>query len=361
MRPTKAVIHLDAILHNLSQIRRMAPASRIMAVVKADAYGHGIVPVARYLTGVDAFAVACIEEAIELREGGIDAPIVLLEGFFEANELPLIEQYQLQTVIHHWQQLKLLQTARIQQPMIVWLKLDSEMNRLGFAAEEYLLAYQQLRELPCVKEIRLMTHFACADDIQSPKTQQQLKLFGQLTAQLRGQRSAANSAAVLAWPESHFEWVRPGLMLYGCSPLADCTGDKHRLQPAMTLESRIISVKTVKAGQSVGYGAYWVAPRDTRLAIVAIGYGDGYPRHAVNGTPVWINGRLCPMAGRVSMDMIAVDLGAEAQDQVGDRVVLWGPELPVEIVAQHADTIPYTLLCGVTTRVKFEWRGKSSG
>jgi alanine racemase len=320
-----------------------------------------LVPVAQCLTGVDAFAVACIEEAIELREGGIDTPIVLLEGFFEANELPLIEQYDLQTVIHHWQQFKLLQGATMNRPITVWLKLDSDMNRLGFAPQDYLEAYQQLSQLPHVKEIRLMTHFACADIIESAKTKDQLKLFGQLIAGLSGERSAANSAAVLAWPESHFEWVRPGLMLYGCSPLSAHVGAEHQLQPAMTLESKIISIKSVRAGQSVGYGAHWKAEQDTQLAIVAIGYGDGYPRHAQNGTPVWINNRLCPMAGRVSMDMIAVDLGADAKDNIGDRVVLWGPELPVETVAQYADTIPYTLLCGVTTRVKFEWRGGRYG
>lgn len=361
MRPTKAVIHLDAIKHNLSLIKQMAPASKIMAVVKADAYGHGLVPVARSLGEADAFAVACIEEAIQLREGGIKAPIVLLEGFFEANELPLIEQYQLQTVIHHEYQLELLEKVKLQHPLVTWLKLDSDMNRLGFAPRDYLSAYEQLKKVTAVQEIRLMTHFACADDIDNPKTRDQVKLFRKLIDNLNGERSAANSAAVLAWPESHFEWVRPGLMLYGCSPLIDQVGQAHQLKPAMTLESKIISVKSISAGQTVGYGAQWIAERDTKLAIVTIGYGDGYPRHARNGTPVWINGRCCSMAGRVSMDMIAVDLGVEATDQVGDRVVLWGPELPVEEVAQFADTIPYTLLCGVTTRVKFEWRGEEHG
>lgn len=361
MRPTKAVIHLDAIRHNLSLIKQMAPTSKIMAVVKADAYGHGLVPVARSLGEADAFAVACIEEAIELREGGIEAPIVLLEGFFEANELPLIDQYQLQTVIHHEYQLELLEKAQLSHPLVAWLKLDSEMNRLGFAPRDYLAAYERLTMITSVQEARLMTHFACADDIENPKTRDQVKLFRKLIDKLSGQRSAANSAAVLAWPESHFEWVRPGLMLYGCSPLIDQVGQAHQLVPAMTLESKIISVKSVSAGQTVGYGAHWTADKDTRLAIVAIGYGDGYPRHARNGTPVWINGRRCLMAGRVSMDMIAVDLGADATDQVGDRVVLWGPELPVEEVAQFADTIPYTLLCGVTTRVKFEWQGGIHG
>lgn len=361
MRPTKAVIHLDAIKHNLTLIKQMAPSSQIMAVVKADAYGHGLVPVARCLGQADAFAVACIEEAIELREGGIESPIVLLEGFFEANELPLIDQYQLQTVIHHEYQLQLLERVKLENPLVVWLKLDSEMNRLGFAPQDYLAAHQRLSLLKQVADIRLMTHFACADDVENPKTEDQVKLFRKLINDLSGERSAANSAAVLAWPESHFEWVRPGLMLYGCSPLVDKVGHDHQLQPAMTLESKVIAVKNIEAGQSVGYGAHWVADKNTKLGIVAIGYGDGYPRHAQNGTPVWINGRHCPMAGRVSMDMIAVDLGPEASDEVGDRVVLWGPELAVEEVAKFADTIAYTLLCGVTTRVKFEWRGGDHG
>jgi len=355
MRPTRAVIHLSAIEHNLALIRTMAPQSKIMAVVKADAYGHGIVKVAQCLEHADALAVACIEEAIELRNGGIDKPIILLEGIFEASELDLIEQLDLQMVIHNQQQVAMLLEHPPQKALDIWLKLDSKMNRLGFSAEQFRENFERLSSKPFIRHLRLMTHFACADDIHNPMTQEQLVEFKRLTESLLGEKTAANSAAVLAWPESHFDWVRPGLMLYGCSPLLDATGSDHQLRPAMTLESKVITIKPVKAGESVGYGANWRAEQDTQVAIIAIGYGDGYPRHAKNGTPVWLNGRIVPIAGRVSMDMIAVDIGSNTTDRVGDRVVLWGPELPVEQVATHADTIPYTLLCGVTSRVKFHW------
>ncbi|MEE4246668.1 MAG: alanine racemase [Kangiellaceae bacterium] len=355
MRPTRAVISLAAIEHNLAAIRAMAPSSKIMAVVKADAYGHGIVPVAKSLSAADALAVACIEEAIELRAGGITDDIILLEGFFEADEIQLIQEYQLQTVIHHQHQVDQLIAADLSQPIIVWLKLDTHMNRLGFDEQTFHSAYQAVKQIEHVSEIRLMTHFACADDITDDKTDRQLTLFKHTIEQISESRTAANSAGVLAWPETHFEWVRPGLMLYGCSPLPGNCGADHKLMPSMTLESKVIAVKDIAQGESVGYGAKWLAQENTRIAIIAIGYGDGYPRHIKNGGPVWLNDRIVPIAGRVSMDMIAVEVGLDSNDNVGDRVVLWGPELPVEKVAEAADTIPYTLLCAVTSRVKFHW------
>ncbi len=356
MRPTQAIIHLDALEHNLSMVRQMAPNSRVMAVVKADGYGHGIVDVARHLNGADAFAVACIEEAIQLRQGGITQPIVLLEGVFETAELDLVMQHDLEMVVHSPRQMVWLSEASSDHLHNIWLKLDSEMNRLGFTPDNFQAAYHQLNEMNNIGSIRLMTHFACADNIASDKTTEQLKLFTSVNHALRGERSAANSAAILAWPEAHFDWVRPGIMLYGCSPLPDNTGSDHQLKSVMSLESELIAVKPVARGQTVGYGADWTAERDTKIGIVAIGYGDGYPRHAANGTPVWLNGRQVPLAGRVSMDMIAVELGPDGTDKPGDRVVLWGPELPVETVARYSDTIAYTLLCGVTSRVKLVWR-----
>ncbi|NVK88518.1 MAG: alanine racemase [Gammaproteobacteria bacterium] len=356
MRPTRAVIHLSAIAQNLSLIRQMAPSSKVMAVVKADAYGHGIVRVAECLGDADALAVACIEEAIELRNGGVTTPIILLEGIFEAEELALVSDMGLQMVVHNQHQVDMLLANPPKLPVTVWLKFDSNMNRLGFDRAQFQQVYQALSHCSWVESVKLMTHFACADDIHNPMTREQLGAFQRLTGGLAEEKTAANSAAVLAWPETHFDWVRPGLMMYGCSPLLNATGAQHQLQPAMTLESRVIAIKQVQQGESVGYGAHWRAAEDTQIAIVAIGYGDGYPRHARNGTPVWLNGRTVPIAGRVSMDMIAVDLGARSDDQIGDRVVLWGPELPVERVAEYADTIPYTLLCGVTSRVKFHWQ-----
>ncbi|NVJ62346.1 MAG: alanine racemase [Gammaproteobacteria bacterium] len=355
MRPTKAIIHRSAIQHNLEQIKKMAPQSRIMAVVKADAYGHGLVPIAKSLAAADALAVACIEEAIELRNGGVTTPIILLEGIFESNELPLVAQLDLQLVIHNQHQIDLLKANPTDKPIEVWLKVDTHMNRLGFAADSIAEVFESVQQLPSVSVLRLMTHFACADDVASSMTQQQLDLFKSVTAEFDVEKSAANSAAVLAWPETHFDWVRPGLMLYGYSPLLGKEGHEHKLLPAMTLESKLFEVKTVEKGESVGYGAHWRAEHKTTIGIVAIGYGDGYPRHVENDAPVWVNGRIVPIAGRVSMDMFAVNLGEDSKDSIGDRVVLWGPELPVERVALAANTIPYTLVCGVTARVKYHW------
>ncbi len=360
MRPTQAIIHLSALKHNLSVVKTLAPDSRIMAVVKADAYGHGIVPAARAFSDVDALAVACIEEAMTLREGGIEKPIILLEGFFDSCELELIHRYALQLVIHHQAQIETLNAylEKLQgevKPLDLWLKLDSEMNRLGFEQNDFMAAYQQLTSLPHIGSIRLMTHLACADDIHHKKTPYQIQLFKKCIHGLTEEQSIANSAGVLAWPESHADWIRPGLLLYGCSPLPDCQGSSHNLKAAMNLESALIAKKPLKKGQTVGYGAMSQSEKDTMLGIVAIGYGDGYPRQAEIGTPVWINNRLVPLLGHVSMDMIAVDLGSDANDEIGDRVVLWGKELPVEVIARHANTIPYTLLCGVTSRVTFQW------
>lgn len=359
MRATKAIINLNAIQHNLSVIRRFAPDCKIMAVIKANAYGHGIVPVAQSLKKADLIAVACMNEAVKLRAALISHSILLLEGFFDEDELQQVLELNLDTVIHQQKQvdelLALAENYSDKKKIKVWLKLDTGMNRLGFEQTEFLAAYQALSQCCLVESVNLMSHLACADDINNPMNQQQIQKFKKIGKNLPGESSMANSAGIIAWPESHFDWVRPGIALFGCSPMTGYNGAAHHLSAVMTLQSELIAIRRIKAGETVGYGACWQAEKTTRIGIVAIGYGDGYPRHAKTGTPVWINGKTYPLVGKVSMDMLAVDLANNEEFSVADKVILWGRELPVETIAQHANTISYTLLCGVTSRVNFEW------
>ena len=352
-RPAQVIINLAALRHNFSRVRSLAPNSRIISVVKADAYGHGLVRVARKLSDTDAFGVACIEEAIELREAGIDKPIILLEGPYSVDELPDIEQMTLDIVVHHHEQISMIEQSNITKPVNVWLKIDSGMHRLGFAVDELEDAWKRLKSCQKISpDIVLMTHMADASDPDSDKTSLQLKVFNQACNTLPGSRSAANSAAIIAWPETHVEIVRPGLMLYGISPLENCIAADHDLKPVMSLQSKLISIKTVAKGESVGYGADWCCPQTMPVGIVAAGYGDGFPRHAKSGTPIVINDTRCQVIGNPSMDMITVDLRNMVNARVGDPVELWGKTLPVEEVARHADTIPYELVSGVHKRLK---------
>ncbi len=350
-RPVEARIHMRALAHNLARVRAVAPHSRVMAVIKADGYGHGIRNVARALDP-DAYGVACLEEALCLREAGIAQPIVLLEGFFAAAELPLIAQHDLDVVIHHLQQVETLERVTLSAPLKVWLKIDTGMHRLGVRPEAVNGMVERLNACRNVQPpIAYMTHFARADARDEATTASQWALFTQTLNSLPGPRSAANSGGLLGWPETHADWVRPGIMLYGASPYADLDGSDVRLEPAMTLCSRLIAVSALRRGDAVGYGGTWICPEDMPVGVVAIGYGDGYPRHAPAGTPVLVNGQRVSLIGRVSMDMITVDLRTLAQAQVGDSVVLWGEGLPVEEIARHAETIAYELLCKITPRV----------
>ena len=353
-RPAQVVINLAALRHNLSRVRQLAPRSRIMAVVKADAYGHGLARVTRALSDADAFGVACLEEAEEVRGAGIDKPVVLLEGPYAAGEIALIEKLGLEMIVHHEEQLQMLEACRVQTPLKVWLKLDSGMHRLGFPPARVRDAHRRLLECGAVdKDIRLMTHLAVASDRAHPMTRQQLAEFDRVCRDLRGERSIANSAGILAWPDSHRDWVRPGLMLYGVSPLEDTTAADHDLRPVMTLRSRLISVKPIGKGESVGYGASWICPEDMLVGIIATGYGDGFPRHARSGTPVLVNDVRCAIIGYPSMDMLTVDLRQYPTARVGDEVQMWGESLSVQEVAGHAGTVPYELLCGVHKRLEF--------
>jgi alanine racemase len=327
-----------------------------MAVIKANAYGHGLVGVARALREADAFAVARVEEALALREAGLDNDIVLLEGVFHAEHLPLAASLGLDVVVHSPEQLAMLEGAQPTRPLRAWLKLDTGMNRLGFppaAAREALGRLAACRGIDA--PARLMTHLACADERDAAVTDAQLRRFAEAIGELPGERSVANSAGLLWRQDVHCDWVRPGLMLYGVSPFADATGTQLGLRPAMRLTSNVIALREVKRGERVGYGGLWAARDDARIAIVAVGYGDGYSRSLGTGASVLLRGRRAPLAGRVSMDMIAVDVTRVPEARVGDEVTLWGEGLPVEELARLAGTIPYELLCGVTQRVDLSW------
>ena len=348
-RPNQAGLDLAALRHNLGHARQLAPGSKLMAVVKANAYGHGALTIARELEPrVDALAVASIEEAVAFRDGGIEAPVLLLQGVFEAVELAIAAQLNFWVIVESERQLRWLEQANLSRPLHCWLKLDTGMHRLGTGPELAREYYHRLQACANASSgVVLCTHFASADDLGSDQTRRQIEIFDRLCQALPGERSAANSPGLLAWPQAHYDWVRPGYMLYGNSPFTADHPNAAALQPVMTLSSAIISIREVAGGDTVGYGATWTAPRHSRIATVTIGYGDGYPRLAANGTPVLIKGRRAPLAGRVSMDMITVDVTDLPEAQIGDEVVLWGRGLPVTEVARHAGTIGYEL----TTRM----------
>jgi alanine racemase len=354
VRPlVSATIDSAALQHNLGTVRRRAPQSRVMAVIKANAYGHGLVAVAQALPGADSFAVARVEEGMALRQAGITQTVVLLEGVFDREQLAAAAQAGFELVVHSPEQIQLLHAAPPGFQFTVWLKLDTGMNRLGLKGGAFAAALAQLRALPCVRQpVRLMSHFASADEPLAPTTAHQVALFEAATRAESGPRSLANSAAILNFPSAQVDWVRPGLLLYGVSPLEGTIGADFDLRAAMTLQSHVIAVKDVAVGEQVGYGGTWTARRATRLAVAAVGYGDGYPRSLGSGAPVLVNGRRAPLAGRVSMDMIGIDVTELAPPvAVGDPVILWGPQLPVEEIAVWAGTIPYELLCGISQRV----------
>jgi alanine racemase len=351
-RPARALLDAAALRHNLQQVRRHAPQARVMAVVKANGYGHGLAWVARTLgESADAFGVSSVEEGVQLRLAGLTRPVCLLEGFFTADELPLLSKQRLEPVVHHEAQLKALATAPASSSLTVWIKVDTGMHRLGFPPVAVPDVLKQLRNSPAVSNVRFMSHFSRAEFPNDDATQSQIKDFSNLTRNLDLEKSLANSAGILAWPASHLDWVRPGIMLYGASPLMDKDAMALDLKPVMTLESALIAVQPRKKGDAIGYGGDWRCPEDMPVGVAAIGYGDGYPRHAPPGTPVLVNGRRVPTVGRVSMDMITLDLRSQPRAKIGDPVVLWGRGLPVEQVAESAGTLSYELLCHVTERI----------
>lgn len=349
MRPICATIHTAALQHNLALARSHAPKSKTLAVIKANGYGHGMLRVAKALSGSDGFAVLRVEEGIALREAGFRQTIVLLEGLFSADEVADAMRHDLSIVVHNEDQLYMLEKAAVVSPLDVFIKLNTGMNRLGVPLARFWAVYDRLKTCKAVRGITLMTHFATADGPQGIASQ--LERFNALTEEISRPKTLANSAAILRYPESHADWVRPGIMLYGATPFADQSAADIGLQPVMTLTSEIIAVQNLSAGDSVGYGQLFTAEQPMTIGVVACGYADGYPRHAPTGTPIMVAGQRTRTLGRVSMDMLFVDLSGIPQAQVGSPVELWGGKIPVDEVAVAAGTVGYELLCAVAPRV----------
>jgi alanine racemase len=343
-RPAFAQIDLGALTENY-RLARQRHGGRALAVIKANAYGHGAVRCAQALAGLaDGFAVAIMEEAVALREAGVRGPILVLEGAFGPDDLEQAAALDIWLAVLHRHQIDLVEQHRPARPLHLWLKMDSGMHRAGFFPADYAAAHARLAALPGVGQITLMTHFARADEPEVDTTEQQVHAFDAASAGLPGERSLCNSGGILAWPSAHRHWCRPGIMLYGADPMP---GEGHGLKPVMTLGSAIIGVRELPAGQPVGYGARFVTTRPTRVGLVAMGYADGYPRTVPDGTPVAVDGRPTRLIGRVSMDMLTVDLTDLPGVGIGAPVELWGATIPVNTIAQAAGTIAYELLCNV--------------
>jgi alanine racemase len=348
-RPIHATIDLGALRSNLQVVRRAAPRARVLAVIKANAYGHGLLRCARVLSSADGFAILEFDSAVRLREAGYAHPILLLEGVFDPRELALAAKHHFSCVLHHPEQVRMLDTLPSGARIDLFVKLNTGMNRLGVKPVDAAKVLAALKEHPRVGAITLMTHFACADDNRG--IAEQWSVFQDVARTESLPCSVANSAAILRFPETHCDWVRPGIMLYGCSPFADTAAEPLGLRPVMTLKSSVIGVQTLVPGDAVGYGATFVAATPMRIGVVACGYADGYPRHAPNGTPVLVEGQRASTVGRVSMDMLCVDISALPSADIGSEVTLWGAGLSADEVAAHAGTVSYELLCALAARV----------
>jgi alanine racemase len=357
-RPLHAIIHLDAMQHNLAQARACAPTAKVWAVVKANAYGHGLERGMHGFVQADGLALIETENALRLREMGWVKPILLLEGIFDAADVPLLAEQNINSAVHCIEQIKMLEYTQLYRPIDVHLKMNTGMNRLGFRPDEYAAAYQRLRAIPGIRNITLMTHFANADELENPRLSmaEQVRRFREGADGLEGQRSLSNSGGVLHQAalakELHNDWVRPGVMLYGGTPGGGVTAREYGLLPTMTLKSEIIGIQQLQKGDTVGYGSRFEAPGPMLVGVVACGYADGYPRHAEHGTPVVVDGVKTRLVGRVSMDMMTVDLSPVANARVGSKVTLWGDGLPIDEVANSAGTIGYELMCALAPRVR---------
>lgn len=363
-RSAVAVLSTENLLHNLKIIKAKAPGAKIIAMVKANAYGHGLRSVSgRLAPHVDILGVASIDEAMALRQIGITLPILLIEGVFEANELQIAATQGFEVVFHENIQIEWLRALPVSIPLITaWLKVDTGMGRLGFSLSEAPETYKQLSKSPHITQpIRVLSHFACADEPDHSLNTRQMALFNTLAQNLHEANaplSLANSAGIFQFPEAHHQFVRPGIALYGASPLANTiakTAADLGLKPVMTLKTQIIAIRQMAKGSALGYGARYTCPEDMPVGVIAFGYGDGYPRTAKDGTPILVNQTRCGLVGRVSMDMITVDLRSCPNAKVGDSVILWGEGLPVETVAEYTEQVCYDLLTGVQNRVKFHW------
>lgn len=348
MRPPVS-LHIDfsSICHNYERVKILAPKSRVVAMVKANAYGHGLLACSRALAeiNVDALGIARFSEGIALRKAGIQQKIVLMQGFSSAEELRVLSELKIDIVLHHESQLVILENTPLSTPVNIWLKINSGMNRLGIQPEQVESIYRRLQKIPhVIKPIYLMTHFSSTKTLEDSITQQEFSVFAAVTKHLEGERSLAKSGAIIASPDTHADWVRPGIMLYGISPFEINTGADYQLRAVMTLTSRIIAIRQQKKGDLIGYCGTWSCPEDMIVGVVAIGYGDGYPASAQSGTPVLIHGKRCGVVGRVNMDMMTVDLRNAPQAKIGDSVYLWGAELPIEEVAKYTTTTSYEFL-----------------
>jgi alanine racemase len=351
-RPIHATVSAAALRHNYALAKLTAPHAKVLAVTKANAYGHGMERVSRALPQADGFATLEIEGAIALRNRGFEGTILLLEGFFDPAELRAVQSADLATVVHSEEQIRMLEAEKPTHPIEVWFKVNTGMNRLGFPVATARRALDRLERIGVTRSITLMTHFANADRPEG--VEEEMRLFNEATRGIAMPRSLANSAALFAHPDSHGDVVRQGITLYGASPFADRLANSLGVRPAMTLASEIIAVQELKPGDRVGYGGDWVCESPMRIGVVACGYGDGYPRHAPSGTPVLVAGGRTKTVGRVSMDMLTVDLRPVPAAGVGSPVVLWGEGLPVDEVAMAAGTVGYELLCAVAPRVRVE-------
>lgn len=354
-RPTFAILSTKNLLHNLSVIKNLIKPAKIIAMVKANAYGHGIRSVALRLNEqVDLFGVASIDEALALRKVGIKTPILLMQGVFEPNELLIASTERFHVVFHNKEQIEFLKKSYLPIPLQAWIKVNTGMGRLGFNSEEVDFFYKEL--LKCQTEsVKILSHFSCSEDLKSPFNKKQINLFEQLAKHINTEYSLCNSGGIFHFPDTYYHYVRPGISLYGVSPIKDKIGADLNLKPVMTLQTSITAVKMLKKGDYIGYGARYRCPEDMPIGIVAFGYGDGYPITAKDGTPVLVNNTLCSLVGRVSMDMMTVDLRACPSTQVGDPVILWGDQLPIERVATYTMTIPWEMLTSIQHRVKFLW------
>ncbi len=341
-------IDLSALQHNFLRVKNYASRSKILAVVKSNAYGHGLLNIVKALPDADGFAVFNVDEAIALRKNNIRQKIVVLSGFNTPVEISLCEEFDLIPVIHKFEQIKMLESQILKKQLEVEIKIDIGMHRLGFFVNQFDEVMKALVSIKNIHVFGILTHLPCADEYENQITKNQLTIMRELIQHANLPASVAHSPGIVAWPESHYDWVRPGIMLYGISPMKDELADKFNLKPVMTLTSQLISIRHLAANECIGYGAAWKCPEPMRVGIVAIGYGSGYPRHAINGTPVLVSGVRCPLIARVCMNTIFVDLRHHPQAKVDDSVILWGEGLPVEEVAQCSNTIPYELVCGVT-------------
>ncbi|MBS0290755.1 MAG: alanine racemase [Proteobacteria bacterium] len=360
-RTAVAILSTENLLHNLNVIKGQAPHSKVIAMVKANAYGHGLRSVSTRLEKhVDMLGVASIDEALALRKVGVQIPIILAEGVFEPNELLVASTEGFHVVFHEEIQLQWLANLSCPLPIHAWLKVDTGMGRLGFNIEHASRYFDQLSQSPQIaRPIRIMSHLACADDPANSLNQQQIQAFQnfiqKIAAKGQSEFSLCNSAGAFQYPDSHYHYIRPGIALYGASPLLGKTAAQLNLKPVMTLQTSLIARKEVSKGSSIGYGSRFTCPTDLPVGIIAFGYGDGYPRTTRDGAPILVNNTKCKLIGRVSMDMIAVDLSPCPDAKVGDPVILWGNDLPIEEVAQFTDNVSYDLLTGVQNRVKFHW------